>query len=130
MVAPHYKNSFTFYPIVKQLLPVSDDVLKSHIGVHEEVFVKALDKKRDGYSIFEPSEDVVADKLIHQLIQVLLLQAFSELKASEYSSRMMAMQNATSAADKIIDEKTLVYNKARQQAITQELAEIIAASNI
>jgi len=130
VVAPHYKNSFTFYPIIKPLLPISDKTLKIHIGVHPEVFLKDLDRKHNGYSIFEPSEERVADRLVHQLIQILFLQAFMELKASEYSSRMMAMQNATDSANKMIDEKTLVYNKARQQAITQELAEIIGASNI
>ncbi|MDD4352109.1 MAG: F0F1 ATP synthase subunit gamma, partial [Candidatus Gracilibacteria bacterium] len=83
-----------------------------------------------GYSIFEPSEEVVAEKLIKQLLEILLLQAFTELRATEYSSRMMAMQSATTSADKLIDEKTLIYNKARQQAITQEISEIIAASNV
>jgi len=129
IIAPHYKNSFTFYSLVKQIIPLSDDILKAHIGVHPEIFSKDLEHKGIGYPIFEPSEEVVADKLVHQLIQTLFMQAFIELKASEYSSRMMAMQNATDAANKMIDEKTLIYNKARQQAITQELAEIIGASN-
>lgn len=130
MIAPHYKNSFTFYPIIKQLLPISDKILRTHVGVHPEVFSRNLDKKISGYSIFEPSEEVVAEKLIKQLLEILLLQAFTELKATEYSSRMMAMQSATTSADKLIDEKTLIYNKARQQAITQEISEIIAASNV
>jgi F-type H+-transporting ATPase subunit gamma len=129
IIAPHYKNSFTFYPVIKQVLPISDLILKAHIGVHPEVFTKELGGESMGCPIFEPSEEVVADKLVHQLIKTLFMQSFVELKASEYSSRMMAMQNATDSATNIIDEKTLIYNKARQQAITQELAEIIGASN-
>jgi F-type H+-transporting ATPase subunit gamma len=62
------------------------------------------------------------------IIQGVFMQSFLELKAAEYSSRMLAMKNATDAADKIIKNLTLSYNKARQQAITQEIAELVGAS--
>jgi F-type H+-transporting ATPase subunit gamma len=62
------------------------------------------------------------------IIQSLFMQTFLELKAAEYSSRMIAMKNATEAADKMVKGLTLTYNKARQQAITQEIAELVGAS--
>jgi F-type H+-transporting ATPase subunit gamma len=77
--------------------------------------------------LFEPNAEVVLDKLYEQISQALFLQALYELKASEYSSRMIAMKNATESADKIIKNLTLDLNKARQAAITQEIAELAGA---
>lgn len=130
MVAPHYKNTFTAYPVVKQFLPMSSHALEAHIGVDEESFDKELPNVENDFMIFEPSNGVVTDRLINDLVHTLFMQAFYELKAAEYGSRMIAMQNATDSADKLIQEKTLVYNKARQAAITQEIAEIVGASFI
>jgi F-type H+-transporting ATPase subunit gamma len=83
--------------------------------------------KNHDFMIFEPSAEVVLDKLYEQIVQALFLQALYELKASEYSSRMIAMKNATDSADKIIKNLTLDLNKARQAAITQEIAELAGA---
>ncbi|NCN07877.1 ATP synthase F1 subunit gamma [Candidatus Falkowbacteria bacterium] len=130
MVAPHYRNSFTFYPIIKQFLPLSDNILQSHIGVHPEVFTKKIRNNRSRVTLYEPSEDLVAERLIEDIINVLFLQAFYDLKASEYSSRMIAMQSATDNADKLIKGKSLLMNKIRQAAITQEISEIVGASFI
>ena len=125
MVAPHYKNSFTFYPVVKTYLPFTEDMLKEHLGVREDVEVESLfGKTGNNFMYFEPSEDRLIATLIEQVIQTLFLQSFYELKASEYSSRMIAMQNATDNADSVIKELTLNFNKARQSAITQQLAEL------
>jgi len=65
---------------------------------------------------------------VEQSVYTLFMQSFFELKAAEYSSRMVAMQNATDAAGEIIDTLTLRFNKARQAAITQEIAEIVGGS--
>ncbi len=73
---------------------------------------------------FEPSIDVVLDKVTERLLEVQLWQALLESIASEHSMRMMAMKNATDNAKGIIDDLTLALNTARQAAITQELAEI------
>jgi F-type H+-transporting ATPase subunit gamma len=78
--------------------------------------------------IYEPSKEFVVNRLHQQIVSSLFLESFLELKASEYSSRMMAMQSATDAADKITSELSLQFNKARQQAITQEIAELVGAS--
>ena len=78
--------------------------------------------------IYEPSKEYVVSRLHEQVVSSLFMESFLELKASEYSSRMMAMQSATDAADKITAALSLQYNKARQQAITQEIAELVGAS--
>ncbi|HVM91119.1 MAG TPA: F0F1 ATP synthase subunit gamma, partial [Verrucomicrobiae bacterium] len=76
---------------------------------------------------FEPSREELIDKLAAQLLEALFTQAFFELKASEYSSRMVAMKHASEAAGDMIKALTLEYNKARQAAITQQLAELAGA---
>lgn len=124
-LSPHYKNSFTFYPVLKTYLPFSKDMIVSNLHLREHA---AADKGNNDYMIYDPSKTFVIEKLQEQIIQALFIQSFLELKASEYSSRMMAMQSATDSADRIINELSLSYNKARQQAITQEIAELVGAS--
>jgi F-type H+-transporting ATPase subunit gamma len=126
-VAPHYKNSFTFYPVLKTFLPFTAEMIQTNIGHLES---RPFDSgKRDEYMLFEPNQEFVINKLHGQIVQALFMQSFLELKASEYSSRMMAMQSATDSADRIVSDLSLVYNKARQQAITQEIAELVGASD-
>ncbi|PKL36898.1 ATP synthase F1 subunit gamma [Candidatus Peregrinibacteria bacterium HGW-Peregrinibacteria-1] len=128
LIAPHYKNSFTFYPILKTFLPLSPESIKSTIGPTDSNEKVTKQKISNSYMIFTPSREVVGANLELQVIQASFIQAFLELKAAEYSSRMIAMQNATDAADKITVELKKQYNKARQQNITQEIAELIGAS--
>lgn len=74
--------------------------------------------------IYEPSTEEVLDGVAYRLVGAQLYQALLDSRASEYSMRMMAMKNATDNARDLIDDLTLEMNKARQSAITQELAEI------
>ncbi len=152
-VAPHYKNSFTFYPILKTFLPLTQNTISSNLHVEEiaetidtiidpvetneeaeeetelaEEFEDYVPETDGSYMLFSPNEKHVIKNLHEFIIQGMFMQAFLELKASEYSSRMIAMQNATDAAKRIIGDLQLAYNKARQQAITQEIAELIGAS--
>ena len=73
---------------------------------------------------FEPSQSEVLDVIAYRLIGAQLYQAILDAKASEYSQRMVAMKSATDNASDLIDDLTLVMNKARQAAVTQELSEI------
>lgn len=75
-------------------------------------------------SLFEPSAEEVLDGVAYRLVEAQIFQALLEARASEYIMRMMAMKNATDNASDLIDDLTLAMNKARQSAITQELAEI------
>lgn len=127
MVAPHYKSAIAFYPLVKTFLPFSFDMISEHLNVEEEEKREEVAPQKNSYMSFEPSQERVIEVLFEQIIQSLFLQAFFELKAAEYSSRMMAMQNATDNAGEMIYDLTLKLNKARQAKITQELTEIAGA---
>ena len=128
MVAPHYKNSFVFYPTVKQFLPLTPANLTQHLGPdHDLADQPAIDPET---TYIEPDPATVMEEISRQVVQTLFLQAFYELKATEYSSRMIAMQNATQAAEKLIDSKVLVMNGLRQQKITQEIAEITGSATV
>ena len=104
-------------PQVKQLLPLEFKEVDSSSSLENNDYT------------FEPNPAEVLDVLIPRLLEVQLLQAFLEANASEHSSRMTAMHQATEAASDMESELTLFYNKARQASITSEIAEISAGAN-
>lgn len=73
---------------------------------------------------YEPSVEVVLEGVAYRLVGAQIYQAMLDARASEHSMRMIAMKNATDNASDLVDDLTLAMNKARQAAITQELAEI------
>jgi F-type H+-transporting ATPase subunit gamma len=73
---------------------------------------------------YEPSTEEVLDSVVYRLVGAQIFQALLDARASEHSMRMIAMKNATDNASDLVDDLTLEMNKARQGAITQELAEI------
>ncbi|QQR50193.1 ATP synthase F1 subunit gamma [Candidatus Nomurabacteria bacterium] len=115
-----YVSALSQVPKNVQLLPVS----KSEIADA----TLALDGgiKSQGEYIFEPNSESLIIDLIEDLSRMHIYQMLLESIASEQSSRMIAMKNASDAAGEIIDELTLVFNKARQASITQEISEISA----
>jgi len=114
--------------VLKQYLPFSTEMLETHFNIPGEKYRPYEDgNDMKGKYIYEPTERRVFKRVINHLLEVLFTEAFYELKASEYSSRMIAMQNATDNADELVDKLTLDYNKARQAKITQELTEISGA---
>lgn len=79
--------------------------------------------------IFEPSKQEILDSLIPTVLHSKLFAAFLGSNASEHASRMIAMQTATDNADNLKDDLTIMYNKQRQQAVTNELLDIIGGAN-
>ena len=79
--------------------------------------------------IFEPSAAAVLERLLPRYVATRLFQAVLEAKASEESSRMVAMKNATENAEELIEDLTLSYNKVRQANITREMIEIASGAN-
>jgi F-type H+-transporting ATPase subunit gamma len=79
--------------------------------------------------IFEPDAQTVLDEVLRGLTELQILQAVYESIASEQSARMVAMRNATDAANDLIGELTLSYNKARQESITKELLDIVGGAS-
>jgi F-type H+-transporting ATPase subunit gamma len=78
--------------------------------------------------IYEPDPESVLDALLPRYVETQIFQAVLENKASEYSAKMIAMQNATNAAGDLIDALTLYANKVRQAGITTELMEIVSGA--
>src|ERR1700716_877826 len=78
--------------------------------------------------IYEPDPESVLDGLLPRYVETQVFQAVLENKASEYSAKMIAMQNATNAAGDLIDALTLYANKVRQAGITTELMEIVTGA--
>ncbi len=79
--------------------------------------------------IFEPDPQTILGEVLRGLTEIQILQAVYEAIASEQSARMVAMRNATDAANDLIGELTLSYNKARQEAITKELLDIVGGAS-
>jgi len=128
MVAPHYKNSLIFYPLVKQFLPLSPEILKSHMDVDPESIGRDSNPMKSSYTYVDSDTTEVSNELTMMIAKLLFIHAFYELKASEYSSRMVAMKNATDSAKKMSKRKTLQLNKERQAVITQQISEIVSWS--
>ncbi len=86
--------------------------------------------QREGYwdYLYEPESKSVLDGLMRRYVETIVYQAVLENKACEQSARMVAMKSATDNAKDIISDLQITYNKARQAAITQELAEICAGA--
>jgi F-type H+-transporting ATPase subunit gamma len=78
--------------------------------------------------LFEPKPDLVLEQLLPRYVATRLYQAVLEAKASEESSRMVAMKNATEKAEELIEDLTLAYNKVRQSNITREMIEIASGA--
>ncbi len=115
LVYTEYKNSITFTPTLKTILPLS----------YEE---KDLPNESDK-PLFEPNGIDVLLTLIPHSIDASLYHKLMESQLSELASRRNAMETATDSANKIQAQLQLDYNKARQTAITQEITEIVAGAN-
>jgi F-type H+-transporting ATPase subunit gamma len=111
----HFVNSMTQKPELLQLLPIapSDDA-------------DALGDRWD--YIYEPDAKVLLDLLLKRYIESQVYRGVIENIACEQAARMVAMKNASDNANELINTLQLAYNKARQAAITQELAEIVAGA--
>jgi len=114
MISNKFINSMTQQPTVEQLLPVQasdEDELKHHWDY-----------------IYEPDAKEVLDHLLTRFIESLVYKGVIENIACEQAARMIAMKSASDNAGTLIDDLQLVYNKARQAAITQELSEIVSGA--
>jgi F-type H+-transporting ATPase subunit gamma len=109
----------THVPTIRQLLPV---VLPEQDNGETDEWVVPSD------FIFEPGRQELLEKLLPQYVEVQVYRALLESIAAEHAARMTAMDNATNNAGEMIDNLTLVYNRARQSAITSELMDIVGGS--
>ncbi len=114
-----FKNTVVHEPTLLKLLPVEP----------EKQTETAQDKDSKALMSFEPDDDEALDLIIPKYVTSLIYGGLIEAVASENGARMQAMDSATSNAEEMIDHLSLMYNRARQGSITQELTEIIAGAN-
>jgi len=110
-------NTMKQEPVIERLLPLPAERLQEDAG-----------GKAAWDYIYEPDPKVVLDQLLVRYVEHLIYQSVAENIASEQSARMVAMKAASDNAGEVIDQLTLVYNKARQAAITKELSEIVGGA--
>ncbi len=114
IISNDFVNTMTQRPTIRQLLPLDPE--------------KNEDYGHRWDYIYEPDAQHLIEGLVTRFIESQVLQAVIENTACEQAAKMIAMKNATENAEKLIDELTLIYNNARQAAITQEIAEIVGGA--
>jgi F-type H+-transporting ATPase subunit gamma len=140
----------TFADVIPLARLITDDFLEGKFGIVDIIysrFVTTLTQKAEmdrllpiepsddtegipgNQFIFEPDASTVLRQLLPRYVATRLFQAVLEAKASEESSRMVAMKNATENAEDLIEDLTLSYNKVRQSNITREMIEIASGAN-
>jgi F-type H+-transporting ATPase subunit gamma len=114
LVYNQFINALTQVPVEKKLLPLAQETDSAMAVANYE---------------YEPSPEGVLEVLLPKYAETIIYSAVLESKASEFGARMTAMGSASKNATKMISSLTLVYNRARQAAITQEISEIVAGAN-
>jgi len=109
-----FVNTMTQRPTVDALLPLPPS--------------ESLESKHDWDYLYEPDAESVLNDVMTRYVESLVYQAVLENLASEHAARMVAMKAASDNASKLIDTLNLIYNKARQAAITQEISEIVGGA--
>jgi F-type H+-transporting ATPase subunit gamma len=110
----HFVNTMTQRASMDQLLPLP--AADTQVAKHDWDY------------LYEPDAESVLDHVLTRYVESLVYQAVMENVASEHDARMVAMKSASDNANKLIDTLNLVYNKARQAAITQEISEIVGGA--
>ncbi|OGJ03987.1 ATP synthase F1 subunit gamma [Candidatus Nomurabacteria bacterium RIFCSPLOWO2_12_FULL_41_10] len=122
-------SALTQKPNITQILPISKSSLKEFLndvaGGRKETEDKTNIEQKTDY-LFEGNQDELIGSLAEKITRMQIYQMLLESNASEQSSRMVAMKNASEASGEMIDDLTLVFNKARQANITREISEISA----
>ncbi len=114
IVSNEFVNTMTQKPVIRQLLPLDPEQDESY-------------HHRWDY-IYEPEAQQLIEGLVIRFVESQVYQAVIENGACEQAAKMIAMKSATENAEKLIDELSLIYNNARQAAITQEIAEIVGGA--
>jgi len=109
LVYAQFISTMTQKPVMQQILPVEPATIPRGENVDY---------------IYEPGADVVLGELLPRFVEMQVYHAILESIASEHSARMVAMRSATDGANELVQDLTLMYNKARQEAITKELLDI------
>jgi len=124
-----FVSTLTSNAIARQLLPVKpENVLDIMEMTTQQRAEYSPEIDRSNELQFEPDEVEVLDFVLRRLTDAQIFHGLREAQASEHSSRMVAMKNATENSNKLADELKLTYNRARQASITQEISEIASGA--
>src|ERR1035437_9075466 len=121
IVSTFFKSAILQVPITEQLLPVSKTKTLEDL---ENIKKQTVNSKID--YIFEPNYESIMNTIVEKIVRTKFFQMVLDSNASEQSARMVAMKNASDASGEMIDDLTLMFNKARQANITREISEISA----
>lgn len=124
IVHSYYISAINQKAVVKQFLPLDRTDIVEFLTEIVGQEVKTVEESVK-YNI-EPDTETIANEVIPMILSMLLYEILLESKASEHSSRMVAMKNAKDSATKKVSALTLSYNKARQASITKEVSEIVS----
>lgn len=116
-----FVNTLRQKPTVKRLLPIQPGEVETQ-AVGE--YVEDVSALAGAEYIYEPAPAEILEAVLPSFTELQIYQAVLESLASEHSARMMAMRTATENSEALVDDLTLSYNKARQQAITSEILDI------
>ena len=126
----YYVSAIKQIPVSRSFLPISKEWVKDYLLKIASDYIdvdKEIEKAENMKEIVvEPSKGELAEKILPIIVHMMFFDIMLEAKASEHSSRMIAMKNAKEAAVKIAKRLTIQYNKARQAMITREVSEITA----
>jgi F-type H+-transporting ATPase subunit gamma len=115
LIYAKFLSTVSQQPVSIQLLPVAPPTYEE-VGPTEEY-------------IYEPDPTTLFTELLPRYVETLIYQAMLESLASQWSAQMVAMKNATDNATELVGDLTLIYNKARQQAITTQILEVVAGAS-
>jgi F-type H+-transporting ATPase subunit gamma len=122
-----FVNTLTQRPRVLRWLPLMPYETEDKIAAELLKDVPRVSQNRADYE-FEPDASAILEEIVPRFTELQLYQALLESLASEHSARMVAMRNASDNAGQLIEDLTLVYNKARQSAITSEILDIVGGA--
>lgn len=129
IVYTNFVSTLVSHPMARQVLPVKTENVENILAEKDESTPRHQELSDNTPELqFEPSEEKVLEFVLRRMTDVQIYHALRESLASEHSSRMVAMKNATENADKLAGELKLTYNRARQAGITQEISEIASGA--
>ena len=125
IVYNHYVSAISQLPVVKPIFPFQEKEITDFLNR-----ISGDETQKDSHEnidfIIEPNPETILDYVVPMILDAMVYETILEARASEHAARMVAMKNAKDAASKKAGALTLIYNKARQSAITTEITEIVS----
>lgn len=129
IVYSHFDSTISYTPTVYQILPLTREELGRTVARLSKGRTSARTSVHSSAEYtFEPTDETVINAILPKAVDAKLMKMTAETRACEHSARLVAMRSASDSAQTLIDDLTVRFNKARQDAITREIAEIAGAA--